>query len=69
MADVLDQNEIDSLLNAVASGDLDSDESSAQSSDSAQKSQSHPAEIRNYDFKRPERVSKAPALRTLPSNT
>ena len=58
MADVLDQNEIDSLLNAVAAGDLDSDGSSSQSADFDQKGQPKKVEIKNYDFKRPERVSK-----------
>ena len=52
MADVLDQSEVDALLAAVDSGDLE---------DVSQQSRRHAAvakDVRTYDFKRPERVSK-----------
>jgi len=58
MVDVLDQDEIDALLNAVAEGEIgkeaDDADFSAGSADQAKK----PADIKSYDFKRPERVSK-----------
>lgn len=71
MAEVLDQSEVDALLQAV-----NSDEVSSESSGDAEShvfsrpgSRSHrgPLEIRPYDFKRPERVSKDQmrALETL----
>ncbi len=59
MAEVLDQNEVDALLAAV-----DAEESSAESHGGAQvfSTRRRPGdeelEIRTYDFKRPERVSK-----------
>ena len=54
MADVLSQNEIDSLLQALSSGELDADEIS-NSDDRLAK---------NYDFRRPAKFSKE-HLRTL----
>lgn len=56
MSDVLDQSEIDALLNAVADGDISGEEAGAQSDAAAAKEKK--VEIRTYDFKRPERVSK-----------
>ena len=55
MPDVLDQSEVDALLAAVDSG--------AVKEETAAKVFSHTrrltdVEVRNYDFKRPERVSK-----------
>ncbi len=60
MTNVLDQNEVDALLAAVDAGDVDVDDGSP----SLQVFSRNPAvkngdvEIRPYDFKRPERVSK-----------
>ncbi len=54
MADVLDQSEVDALLAAVDTGQV-SDEKEETFSRSRQKA---PPEVRTYDFKRPERVSK-----------
>ena len=62
MADVLDQSEVDALLAAVEAGDVGSD----QKGDGDQDVFCHwrggkkpeDIEIREYDFKRPERVSK-----------
>nr|MCR4924396.1 flagellar motor switch protein FliM [Lachnospiraceae bacterium] len=54
MADVLSQNEIDSLLKALSSGELDADEMSASDEKVA----------KNYDFRRPAKFSKE-HLRTL----
>ncbi|MFO0974373.1 MAG: flagellar motor switch protein FliM [Phycisphaerae bacterium] len=51
MADVLDQSEVDALLSAVAEGTFDSGPVVAGSAAAAK-------DIHNYDFKRPERVSK-----------
>lgn len=59
MAEVLDQNEVDALLAAV-----DAEESSAETHGGAQvfsarrRAGDEELEIRGYDFKRPERVSK-----------
>ena len=69
MTDVLDQSEVDALLAAVDTGDGDSE----QSSESVKVFASGrglietDAEIKTYDFKRPERVSKEQmrALETL----
>lgn len=69
MADVLDQDEVDALLNAVAGGQIDGvgDEqeengsvSSAQASGGAATTATPLVQknIKSYDFKRPERVSK-----------
>lgn len=62
MTDVLDQSEVDALLAAVSSGDLN--ESSSPQTEHQVFShwrggkRSEDVEIRTYDFKRPERVSK-----------
>jgi flagellar motor switch protein FliM len=53
MADVLDQSEVDALLSAVNAGS-EEDNSEEVFSRSSAKQQ----EVRTYDFKRPERVSK-----------
>ncbi len=53
MADILDQNEVDALLNAVSIGEVD-----AAASRSTGPSEAAPKEVSVYDFKRPERVSK-----------
>jgi len=55
MADVLDQNEIDSLLSALSSGDVDVEEI---------KKESEEKKIKEYDFKRPDKLSKE-QMRTL----
>lgn len=52
MSDVLDQNEVDALLAAVESGDVETAPATGPRGSSAQR------EIAAYDFKRPERVSK-----------
>lgn len=61
MAEVLDQNEIDALLSAVEVGDVSSDEPTSDQhvfrSRSSSQTRSN-IDIRPYDFKRPERVSK-----------
>ncbi|NLX23360.1 MAG: flagellar motor switch protein FliM [Phycisphaerae bacterium] len=54
MADVLDQSEVDALLSAVDAGIGDESEPEAYSSRARTRQQ----EVRTYDFKRPERVSK-----------
>ncbi|MCM1143221.1 MAG: flagellar motor switch protein FliM [Blautia sp.] len=54
MGEVLSQNEIDNLLAALSSGELDAD----QMQDSQEK------QVKNYDFKRPTKFSKE-HLRTL----
>ncbi len=58
MADVLDQDEVDALLNAVAGGDIgggDDDEAAAPQDAEGPALQ---LDVHSYDFKRPERVSK-----------
>lgn len=55
MADVLDQNEIDSLLSAISSGNLDVEEAKEQSEERA---------VKDYDFRRPDKLSKE-QMRTL----
>jgi len=55
MAEVLNQNEIDSLLSALSSGNLDVEEV---------KEQSEEKEIKSYDFRRPNKLSKE-QMRTL----
>ncbi len=52
MADVLDQNEVDALLAAVDTGDVET--ASKEVGRTAQTDK----EVHSYDFKRPERVSK-----------
>jgi len=54
MAEVLDQSEVDALLAAVDAGHLDQD-ADVEAGGSRRTSQK---EVRTYDFKRPERVSK-----------
>ncbi len=53
MADVLDQAEVDALLAAVSAGDVQQAEPEILA-----KPRARPQEVRTYDFKRPERVSK-----------
>ncbi len=59
MADVLDQNEVDALLNAVAGGEFEGDSDAETTQGGVGKP---PREVRTYDFKRPERVSKDQVL-------
>ena len=56
MSDVLDQEEVDALLNAVAGGELDTSED--EDAGPSQGGSIRQQDIRSYDFKRPERVSK-----------
>jgi flagellar motor switch protein FliM len=67
MADVLDQNEVDALLAAVDAGEDVQEERKDAPVFSRNRRGSEPAEIKPYDFKRPERVSKDQmrALQTL----
>lgn len=61
MAEVLDQSEVDALLAAVDSGDVETaDEDAGQQVFTRRKRRpgEEQKEIRSYDFKRPERVSK-----------
>jgi len=53
MADVLDQAEVDALLSAVDGGGAEAGEPEALT-----RSRARQQEVRTYDFKRPERVSK-----------
>ncbi len=53
MADVLDQSEVDALLSAVNAGDEEENAEEVFSRSFAKQQ-----EVRTYDFKRPERVSK-----------
>jgi len=53
MADVLDQSEVDALLAAVESGEVDERQGAPRGASSADQREAH-----LYDFKRPERVSK-----------
>lgn len=66
MADVLDQSEIDALLAAVDAGDVQEEEGAVQIFSRHRRDLEH-VEVRPYDFKRPERVSKDQmrALQTL----
>lgn len=57
MADVLDQTEIDALLAAVDSGEVKEEENNIQIF-SRHRRDLEQVEVRPYDFKRPERVSK-----------
>jgi flagellar motor switch protein FliM len=52
MADILSQDEVDMLLNAVSSGEVEIQEGGAVAP------ASHPRDMVTYDFRRPERVSK-----------
>ena len=54
MADVLDQEEIDSLLTALDSGEVDVDEMKEEEED----------QVKEYDFRRPDKLSKE-QMRTL----
>ncbi|MFN3168368.1 MAG: flagellar motor switch protein FliM [Phycisphaeraceae bacterium] len=69
MADVLDQSEVDALLAAVESGpsDIDTGDGSLQVFTLDGRPLPDDVEVRDYDFKRPERVSKDQmrALETL----
>jgi len=56
VADVLDQSEVDALLNAVSSGEVATE--AGDHSGVGEEDSSASVEIRTYDFKRPERVSK-----------
>ena len=64
MSDVLDQDEVDALLNAVAGGQIEGSEDDISDSDSLMAAESGgeaalvQKNIKSYDFKRPERVSK-----------
>ncbi len=61
MAELLDQNEIDALLTAVEDGDVETHDEAASTqifSSGSRYGPDHEVEIRPYDFKRPERVSK-----------
>ncbi len=64
--DLLDQNEVDALLAAVDSGDVEETVQSFEIFSRSRKDTSS-TEVRPYDFKRPERVSKDQmrALQTL----
>src|SRR5882724_1919180 len=66
MADVLDQNEVDALLAAVETGEVQEERSDAQIFSRHHRDPASP-EIKSYDFTRPERVSKDQmrALQTL----
>jgi len=70
MADVLDQSEIDALLAAVDSGDFAAESGMGDDEPkvfSRWRKPNEDVEVREYDFKRPERVSKDQmrALQTL----
>ena len=54
MSDILSQNEIDNLLQALSSGEVDAEEMKASSE----------KQVKNYDFSRPSKFSKE-HLRTL----
>ena len=66
MSDVLDQKDIDALLQAVSSGDIDESPQQAMIFSRTRRDLDH-VEIKEYDFKRPERISKDQmrALQTL----
>ncbi len=70
MAELLDQSDIDALLSAVESGDVETDDASVRIFSKRRKIDLENAEIRPYDFRRPERVSKdhMRALQTLHEN-
>src|SRR5262245_32601530 len=63
MPDVLDQADIDALLSAVSTGEVDHDKQQAQIFSRFRRDKEH-VEIKDYDFKRPERISKD-QMRTL----
>lgn len=66
MADVLDQSDIDALLSAVTTGEVKEEFKGAQIFSRHRRRQEQ-VEIQEYDFKRPERISKDQmrALQTL----
>ena len=66
MTDVLDQSEIDALMSAVTEGEVDEPVEQAQIF-SRNRKDLEDVEIKDYDFKRPERISKDQmrALQTL----
>lgn len=66
MPDILDQSEVDALLAAVDSGAIE-EETRESRVFSRHRREGEAAEVREYDFKRPERVSKDQmrALQTL----
>jgi flagellar motor switch protein FliM len=66
MPDILDQSEVDALLAAVDSGTIQEDKSQAKVFSRVRRADDA-VEVRQYDFKRPERVSKDQmrALQTL----
>jgi flagellar motor switch protein FliM len=66
MPDILDQSEVDALLAAVDSGTIQEDKPQARVF-SRHRREDDGVEVRQYDFKRPERVSKDQmrALQTL----
>lgn len=66
MPDILDQSEVDALLAAVDSGTIQEDKPQARVFSRVRRSDDG-VEVRQYDFKRPERVSKDQmrALQTL----
>ena len=66
MSDVLDQGDVDALLASVESGDVE-DTNPSEMIFSRTRKDISAAEVRGYDFKRPERVSKDQmrALQTL----
>ncbi len=57
MTDVLDQSDIDALLKAVAAGDVETAPTDARVF-SRHRREEEDVEIRDHDFKRPERISK-----------
>ncbi len=66
MPDILDQSEVDALLAAVDSGTIEEDKHESRVFSRGRKD-ADSTEVRSYDFKRPERVSKDQmrALQTL----
>lgn len=70
MADLLDQSDIDALLSAVDSGEVQTDDESLRIFSKRRRADLDRLEIRPYDFRRPERVSKdhMRALQTLHEN-
>ena len=57
MADVLDQTDIDALLKAVAAGDVETAPTDARIFSRGRREEES-VEVREHDFKRPERISK-----------
>jgi flagellar motor switch protein FliM len=58
LPDILDQSEVDALLAAVDSGAIEEGEHRESRVFSRHRREGENAEVREYDFKRPERVSK-----------